>query len=442
MQFDNRSIRLCGRQHALRWTIAVALLASLTGCGKQSSVDTTATGAAKTHSEALPNSEPIDTELAAADVASAANKATQLRIATFNVSLFRDKSGQLIEDLVGGKNDQAHQLAHIVQTVRPDVVLLNEFDFDANHKAIDAFTKEYLAVGHDGAEPITFAHFYTNEVNTGVPSGVDFDNDDRKDGWNDCYGFGKHPGQYGMVVLSKFPIDATSTRTLRKLLWKDMKDANLPIDPKSSEPFYSEEATNVFRISSKSHWDVVIDVADTQLHFLVSHPTPPVFDGAEDRNGKRNHDEIRLWADYIANDPSGYIVDDTGTSGGLPSGSHFVIAGDLNADPNDGASFSHAIRQLTEHKLVESSIVPTSGGSAEQNQNGVNSEHTGDPAHDTADFDDRRTGNLRADYVLPSKTMKLLDAGVFWPATGEAGADLVKATDHRMVWIDVELPLP
>ena len=48
------------------------------------------------------------------------------------------------------------------------------------------------------------------------------------------------------------------------------------------------------------------------VHFLVSHPTPPVFDGPEDRNGTRNFDEIRFWADYVIPSRSGYIYDDNG----------------------------------------------------------------------------------------------------------------------------------
>ena len=41
------------------------------------------------------------------------------------------------------------------------------------------------------------------------------------------------------------------------------------------------------------------NVKGKTFHLLASHPTPPVFDGDEDRNGKRNHDEVRLIADYI-----------------------------------------------------------------------------------------------------------------------------------------------
>ncbi len=364
----------------------------------------------------------------------------KLRVATFNCSLYRKRLGELSKDLASGENDDAHRIAHIIQTIRPDVLLLNEFDYDPELASITSFRELYLSIGHDKAQPIDYPHVYTSSVNTGEPSGVDLDNDGSTDGWNDSFGFGRYPGQYGMVVLSRYPIDTQQTRTFQKLLWKDMHAANIPTDPSSGKNFYSDEAMDVFRISSKSHWDVAINVDNSTLHFLVSHPTPPVFDGPEDRNGKRNHDEIRLLADYISGDPHGYIKDDVGKQGGLASESHFVIAGDLNADPNDGASYQYAIRQLTEHPLVHSSPTPQSEGALEQANQGANKEHVSDPKFDTADFDDRRTGNLRADYVLASKTVNLVDCGVFWPKSGEAGHELVSVSDHRLVWIDIELP--
>ena len=96
-----------------------------------------------------------------------------------------------------------------------------------------------------------------------------------------------------------------------------MPDARLPDDPATPEPgdWYSPEELEVFRLSSKSHWDVPMDVDGRIIHALVSHPTPPVFDGEEDRNGTRNADEIRLWAEFIAGEDPGWIVDDAGVCG-------------------------------------------------------------------------------------------------------------------------------
>ena len=55
--------------------------------------------------------------------------AEQFRVASYNVSLYRQQSGQLVEDLQAGSS-QARDIARVIQRVRPDILLLNEFDFD------------------------------------------------------------------------------------------------------------------------------------------------------------------------------------------------------------------------------------------------------------------------------------------------------------------------
>ena len=187
-----------------------------------------------------------------------------------------------------------------------------------------------------------------------------------------------------------------------------MPGALLPDDPATPAPadWYSAEELAVFRLSSKSHWDVPVLVGGKVIHALVSHPTPPVFDGPEDRNGTRNHDEIRLWSDYVLPSRSGYIYDDDGERGGLQRGARFVIMGDQNADPFDGDSVAGAAQQLLDNPRVNTSLTPTSPGGPEQavDQGEANLTHRGDPAFDTADFVDvPGPGNLRVDYVLPQQ---------------------------------------
>ena len=142
-----------------------------------------------------------------------------------------------------------------------------------------------------------------------------------------------------------------------------MPGALLPFDPATGDSFYSDEALDVFRLSSKSHWDVPILIGDETVNFLVSHPTPPVFDGPEDRNGTRNHDEIRFWADYV--NEAGYIYDDAGVSGGW-TGDYFVIAGDQNSDPFDGDSQPGSAQLLLDDARVNTSVTPSSLGGTEQ----------------------------------------------------------------------------
>jgi hypothetical protein len=180
---------------------------------------------------------------------------------------------------------------------------------------------------------------------------------------------------------------------------------------------------------------------------LASHPTPPGFDGPEQRNRRRNHDEIRFWADYVSVlTVSSYIYDDTGVGGGLKVGERFVVVGDQNSDPHDGDSWPGAIQQLLKHPRVQDPLPASKGGpEAAARQGGANLTHVSDPAYDTADFnDDPAPGNLRVDYVLPSENLLVMGAGVWWPALGEPGAELTgeypfPTSDHRPVYVDVRV---
>ncbi|MCA9148871.1 MAG: endonuclease/exonuclease/phosphatase family protein, partial [Planctomycetales bacterium] len=308
----------------------------------------------------------------------------------------------------------------------------NEFNYDENGTAADLFQDNFLSVGQnvsrhpDGpATPIQYPYRYLAPSNTGITSGFDLDNngtydDSPGDGGygNDSFGYGEFPGRYGMLLLSKYPIATEDVRTFQKFLWRDMPGALLPDDAKTAEPndWYSAAEQGVMRLSSKSHWDVPIRINDQTLHVLASHPTPPVFDGAEDRNGRRNHDEIRIWADYISPEKSGYLQDDAGKQGGLAATDSFVILGDMNADPTRGDSVDGAIKQLTEHPRIKS-VVPLGASGSDL----------------TATF------NLRVDYVLPSSDLTTVRTEVFWPERTDPLSALLSASDHRMVWADVQV---
>lgn len=393
--------------------------------------------------------------LVLASDAIAANDA--VRFATFNASLNRSSQGQLVTDLSTPANAQARAVAEIIQRTRPDVLLINEFDYVADGTALRLFQDNYLSIGQNGAAPIVYPYRFAAPSNTGIPSGHDLDNNGSVGGPNDAYGFGFFPGQFGMAVYSRYPILTSEIRTFQTFLWKDMPGARLPDNPATAAPadWYSPAELDVFRLSSKSHWDVpVLIERNKDVHFLVSHPTPPVFDGPEDRNGTRNFDEIRFWADYVSpGRASSYIYDDAGERGGLKPRELFVIAGDQNSDPLDGDSIPGSIQQLLEHPLVNTKVTPSSAGAVEQSelQGRANETHRSDPAYDTADFNDAAPGNLRADYVLPRNNLRILDAAVFWPLMSDPLFRLVgvftpslpggfPSSDHRLVWVDVSVP--
>lgn len=379
--------------------------------------------------------------------------ANDVRFATFNASLNRFNAGDLVTELAAPGSAQPATIAEIIQRNNPDVVLINEFDYDAGGVAAASFQSNYLGVSQNGAAAVNYPYIYTAPSNTGIASGFDLDNDGNIGGGNDAFGFGFHEGQFGMVLYSKYPIQTSEVRTFQYFLWKDMPGALLPGDPDGVSPdnpdWFSAAELDVVRLSSKSHWDVPLEINGETVHVLASHPTPPVFDGAEDRNGRRNSDEIRFWSDYVTpGATSSYIYDDVETvaspSGGLEADAKFVILGDLNSDPLDGDSLPGSVGQLLANPLVNTSVTPSSLGGPEDAaaEGQANVGHLSDPAFDTADFNPANPGNLRADYALPSVTLPINGAGVFWPEQADPLSSLTgsfpfPSSDHRLVYVDV-----
>lgn len=370
---------------------------------------------------------------------------TKLRIATFNVSMealnYIEKgaganvNGNELLNALNSNHQQIKNIAEIIQRVNPDILLLNEFDFveqdQKNHQAIELFINDYLAKSQQGQKAIHFPYYYQNSVNTGVKTPIDLNNDGAIKHPVDTYGFGYFPGHFGMVLLSKYPLDKENIRTFQHFKWQDMPNALQPIDPESGKPWYSKQAWQILRLSSKSHWDIPVIIGEQKIHILASHPTPPVFDGPEDRNGKRNHDEIRFWHDYITADLSDYIYDDNKVSGGIKDDKPFIIMGDQNSSATEGDALRGAINSLITHKKIQDPLPTSLGGQEHSPDNPIAKHHSA-------------YWRMRADYVLPSKAgFNILNSGVFWPTTDSNEyrliADRSASSDHRLVWLDVEL---
>jgi len=378
------------------------------------------------------------------------------KAASYNVSHFRATAGALITDLAGVTTTQSANIARVIQRNNADVIVINEFDYDAKGEALKRFQENYLEVGQSGEAPVYYPYAFIAPSNTGIASGFDLDNNGTvvttpgATGYGeDALGFGTFPGQYAFVVLSKHPIDTANIRTFQKFLWKDMPGALLPDNPNiaGTGDWYSTAELNVYRLSSKNHADVPVLINGTPVHILASHPTPPVFDdpasgqpwiAGVDHNGRRNSDEIRFWSDYINPAASTYIYDDTETSaapgGGLAPNSRFIICGDQNSDNNEGDGTDPAIKQLIggiataggatipANILVNSTFVPAGGA--------------GPQPDDTAAF----SGGVRVDYALPSIFgFDTPTGGVFWPGAGDPMSGAVAASDHHLVFVNLTL---
>lgn len=376
--------------------------------------------------------------LLAACAARTSKPEATVRFATFNVSFYGEDADGLMRRLRGG-DENASKVAAVIQHVRPDVLLLNEFDYVDGGAAADLFQRQFLGVAQHGQSPIEYPYRYLAPVNTGVPSGLDLDHDGKSEGGNDAFGFGRYPGQYGMLVLSKYPIDEAAVRSFQLLRWKNLPGAQRPMNPDGT-PFWDDATWRQLRLSSKSHWDVPVRTPAGTIHFLVAHPTPPVFDGPENRNGLRNSDEIRLWREYLDGGEQPWLCDDAGRCGGLVADAQFVIAGDLNADADDGDGDHASIAALLAHPRVNSSFVPTAEGGVQRARQYGLARH-GDPRTHTGDFGPK-AGTMRLDYVLPSRGLEVRAGGIFWPVSPQDLVPLADASDHHLVWLELARSSP
>ncbi|MEI6895655.1 MAG: endonuclease/exonuclease/phosphatase family protein [Colwellia sp.] len=380
---------------------------------------------------------------------------TTLKIATFNVSMealnyLDDKQkksktttakipaksltkelANTLSQALASDHQQIKNIAEIIQIVNPDIILLNEFDnSDKDHQALQSFIDNYLNKSQQGKKAINFPYFYQGAVNTGVNSGLDIDGNGKKGQLpGDGYGYGHFPGHFGMALLSKYPIDFANIRTFQYFKYHDMPDALKPIDAVTNKPWYSNTVWRALRLSSKSHWDIPVNVNGKVIHILASHPTPPVFDGPENSNGKRNHDEIRFWSDYISTDKAHYIYDDNGIKGGLNAKSRFVILGDLNASNVDGNAINSGIAALLNNDKIQDAMPKSQAGKQHSPENSNAKHHTA-------------LWRIRADYVLPSVAgFTLNNSGIFWPLEIDDDYRLIKerkaSSDHRLVWVEL-----
>ncbi|NOJ14037.1 endonuclease/exonuclease/phosphatase family protein [Vibrio splendidus] len=433
---------------------------------------------------------------------------TEAKIAVFNLSFDRYTYEDLVAEMKltkpeqdalveGWENDtlseeakatalkviQIRNVAAIIQTERPEVIMMAEFNNDGtaeNNDALIGFRLNYLSVSQnsnsfdqDGTQldPIVFQYFANFATNTGLLNelGFDLDNDGNPGQLpGDAWGFGTYHGQYAFALMSMYEIDHDNIRTFQKFKWSDMPSATMPTitncndswNPipdgmECGDDWYTAEEWAEVRLSSKNHVDAPIlipqeDGTSETIHLLMSHPTPPIFDTG--KNKVQNADEVNFWVDYI--DGQSYMYDDKGVTGGLSTDAKFVVMGDLNADPLKGDGDLTAINALMDHDKVNrlatfGPLAPASLGGPECLALGECKEANWDtpyPGQVTS------TSGLRLDHVVPSENLTISDSGIYWPATFEDGRLLMNdervgnygngkdiSSDHRMVWIKAEI---
>jgi hypothetical protein len=292
----------------------------------------------------------------------------------------------LLRDILKGDDDQIAAVIGVIAEAEPEILVLQGFDYDLQGAALNAFAAAIAKIGPD--YPFRFAL----PPNAGRQTSLDLDGDGKTGGARDAQGYGRFFGDGAMAILSRYPIIAEGVQDYSDLLWRDMPDAMLPAT--TSGPFPSPEALQIQRLSSHGHWVVPIAVPSLgTITLMTSHATPPVFDGSEDRNGKRNHDEVKFWDHYL----QGAFAS--------PATERFILLGNMNLDPDKGDGLKPAIRTLLENPKLQDPLF-------------------GQP---TATFEG--VGDLRVDYLLPSSDWRI-------SAFGSVANPI--ASRHSLIWVDLD----
>ena len=329
-----------------------------------------------------------------------------IRVASFHTDLARDGPGLLLRDILAREAADIQAAQNAITASDADIVVLQGFDYDLGLHALSAFAE---GIGAD------YRHHFATTPNSGVRHASDLNGDGRVELPEDGQGFGRFAGQGGMAILSRWPVEMSADFT--GLRWADHPDAALrPEDPEA----------DTRRLSSVAHWVITVKPDDLAPFALMAfHASPPVFDGPEDLNGRRNRDEILLWRSFL----DGHLGPD-------PPTERYVILGVANADPLDGDARRDGIHWLrNDTRLQDPKPRSEEARDAARKDGGINDRHLGDPALDTANWrEDAGPGNLRVDYVLPSADWKVVGSGVIWPQTNREGDPVGR---HGLVWVDL-----
>ena len=342
-------------------------------------------------------------------------RAATLDIAVYHTSLSRAGPGLLLRDILRGKNAQVQAVTEIIAHAAPDILLLLDIDFDHDLLALKALRDK---IGEAGPH---YPHVFALRPNSGMATGLDLDRDGRHGGPRDAQGYGHFSGQGGMAILSRHPIRSDAVQDHSALLWRDLPGAMLSLP--NGTALLTPEVLALQRLSQRGHWVVPFVVDGLDIWLLAFHAPPPVFDPFADHNARRNHDEAAFWTAYL----DGRIA--------TPPQKRFVILGGSNMDPEDSAGRPGAMRALLSDPRLQDPK-PRGGGGQEPTMG-----HQGDPSLDTAQWPPPGPGNLRAEYILPSADLTVLEARVIWPDKDDPLAATAKrASRHFLVSVTLDWP--
>lgn len=326
--------------------------------------------------------------------------AQSLRVATYNAELSARGPGLTLQSITKDTDPKHRAVAAVIAAIDADVLLITGIDYDLRGETLAALAS------HIAGAP--YPYQLALRPNAGVATNLDLDGNGKFGEPRDAMAYGRFAGQAGMAILSRLPIKRDEIRDFTEFLWADLPENIRPAETPATQ-----------RLSTSGHYEVPIELPDGRsLRLLAYYATPPVFDGPEDRNGRRNHDETAFWLRLI----EGKLD----VPAPVPP---FIVLGQSNLDPMDGEGRADAALALMHHPGL---FDPEPRGTSFRKDIG----QQGDPRLDTALYD--KIGGLRVELVLPSADITVVSAGVLWPPqTDPFSKTLATASRHHPVWVEI-----
>lgn len=290
----------------------------------------------------------------------------------------------MLRGIARGEDEQIDAFVALLADVRPDIVALQGIDYDLRQTALAALVAALTEAG------LTYRHSFSRAPNAGQSTGLDLNGNGRLGDADDAHGFGRYNGMGGMAILSRHPIDQAKAEDFTPMLWRNLEGHIYPMT--AGIPFGGEKVFAEHRLSSRGHWVVPITTPDHgTLRLMTFHATPPLYDGEEDRNGRRNHDEVAFWNVYLETNAQT---------------APFIVLGTANIDPKRGSGRRGAIKKLLATPQLQNPFDDTP----------------------TAVFSETMPEGLQVDYLLPSTA---------WKVTAKGIKTRNQASRHSMLWVDI-----
>lgn len=368
--------------------------------------------------------------------------ANSIKVVHYNI---KELDSTKIQDGLKRDSEQLQAASNIVQMLNPDILSINEMQYDYPSVPNADYTSEgknaeYLAQIL-GMEFTSTAFFPANTGRFSKAKAGEYvlkaTAEDRAK-YADLVNFGMFPGQYSMAGIFKYPVK--SVKNFSNLPWKIF---NKKIDLSKYADANGNALPEDMTLFDKNFVDVTLDINGKDVHVILYHTVPAFgFGNSKTPNFERNRDQIKFLSWYLRGRWKKFGIKPI-------RGKTFIAMGDWNVDPESDNPGAKPLNKLLSkfNPFIKERVITYRGQSFKPNG-----------------------WSAQLDYMLFSKDIKVKSAGVYDPESkfqdlgceegevvipegmvvvntsktcralvSEEYYELLTASDHLPLWAEIEL---